>query len=330
MTASRKPLKCWSITLAQNFKPLPPHTRVMDILDEFFAQWAFQLEEGKTAGKEHYQGRAIISEPQMTETLLVIFESRGFDRRDVTVLPESNNSIQQGGLSFYVIKDDTRKAGPWYDPSFKPKKRNTYEGRDLRCMDEPYNWQKHIMDVINEEPDDRTINWVYNASGCAGKSKLMKFLRWTNPEMARVGLGSATQIKTAVIEKGAHKIYMVDLPRVRGGDERQQELFSALEEIKNGWVESPMYGKAAELLMEPPHIWIFSNELPNISMCSLDRWHVWHLYDVPKLEQFDDDDPVDSGVKFEKLSVSEVVEMVAAQRAAEMEQRKKHGKEKDD
>jgi len=91
-----------------------------------------------------------------------------------------------------------------------------------------------------------------------------------------------------------------------------------------------MYGKAAELLMEPPHIWIFSNELPNISMCSLDRWHVWHLYDVPKLEQFDDDDPVDSGVKFEKLSVSEVVEMVAAQRAAEMEQRKKHGKEKDD
>ena len=211
-----------------------------------------------------------------------------------------------------------------------PKKRNTYEGRDLRCMDEPYAWQKKIMDVINEEADDRTINWVYNASGCAGKSKLMKYLRWTNAEMARVGLGSATQIKTAVIKKGAHQIYMVDLPRVRGSDERQQELFSALEEIKNGWVESPMYGEAAELLMDPPHIWIFSNELPNISMCSLDRWYVWHLYEVAKLEQFDDDDPVDSGVKFEKLSVSEVVEMVAAQRAAEMEQRKKHGKEKDD
>lgn len=194
----------------------------------------------------------------MTETLLVIFEMRGFDRRDVTVLPESNNSIQQGGLSFYVIKDDTRKAGPWYDPSFKPKKRNPYEGRDLKCMDEPYAWQKKIMDILNEEADDRTINWVYNASGCAGKSKLMKYL-----------------------------------PRVRGSDERQQELFSALEEIKNGWVESPMYGKAAELLMEPPHIWIFSNELPNVSMCSLDRWHVWHLYEVPDLSaQFNDLDPL--------------------------------------
>ena len=43
--------------LAQDLKesPVMPHARslaVMDILDEFFAQWAFQLEEGKTAGKE--------------------------------------------------------------------------------------------------------------------------------------------------------------------------------------------------------------------------------------------------------------------------------------
>ena len=70
---------------------------------------------------------------------------------------------------------------------------------------------------------------------------------------------------------------MVDLPRVRGTDERQQELFSALEEIKNGWIESPMYGKAAELLMEPPHIWIFSNELPNTSFMSQDRWKIYKV-----------------------------------------------------
>ena len=329
MTGSRKPLKCWSITLSQNFKTLPEHTRVAELMTEFFDQWMFQLEEGKKAGKEHYQCRGIIEPAQMTETLLHIFESRGFDRRDVTVLPESNNSIQQGGLSFYVMKDDTRKAGPWHDPAFKPKRRTVYEGKDLKCMERPFVWQKTILVETSKEADDRTVNWVYNASGCAGKSKLMKFMRWTNPEMARVGLGSATQIKTAVIEKGAHKIYMVDLPRVRGGDERQQELFSALEEIKNGWVESPMYGKAAELLMEPPHIWIFSNELPNISMCSLDRWHVWHLYEVPRLDQFDDGHEHE-GVHFERLSVAAVVEMVAAQKEAERKQRKGDKDKEDD
>ena len=55
-------------------------------------------------------------------SVLAMAGAIGGHGRDVTVLPESNNSIQQGGLSFYVIKDDTRKAGPWYDPSFKPLK----------------------------------------------------------------------------------------------------------------------------------------------------------------------------------------------------------------
>jgi hypothetical protein len=332
MTGSRKPLKCWSMTLAQNFKELPAHTRVQDTLSEFFDHWMFQLEEGSVTVKEHYQCRGILDEPQMTETLLHIFESRGFDRRDVTVLPESNNSIQQGGLSFYVMKDDTRKAGPWHDPSYKPRKRNTYDGRDLRCMENPYTWQKTVMSLCNAEADDRTINWVYNASGCAGKSKLMKYMRWKNPEMARVGLGSATQIKTAVIEKGAHQVYMVDLPRVRGSDERQQELFSALEEIKNGWVESPMYGRSAELLMEPPHIWIFSNELPNLGMCSLDRWHVWHLYDTPSLPQFNGpfDDPVEGGVEFRKLTVAEVIDLTNSLREAEEAGKKQVRRRSDD
>jgi len=90
-----------------------------------------------------------------------------------------------------------------------------------------------------------------------------------------------------------------------------------------------MYGKAAELLMEPPHIWIFSNELPNISMCSLDRWHVWHLYEVPRLDQFDDGHEHE-GVHFERLSVAAVVEMVAAQKEAERKQRKGDKDKEDD
>ena len=39
MAGSRKPLKCWSITLAQNFKTLPEHTRIADLLAEFFDQF---------------------------------------------------------------------------------------------------------------------------------------------------------------------------------------------------------------------------------------------------------------------------------------------------
>ena len=73
----------------------------------------------------------ILPEKQLGNTMLEVLSRRGFDVRDIELQPESNNSIQQGGLSFYVMKDDTRVEGPWCDASFKVTKRKTYEGRDL-------------------------------------------------------------------------------------------------------------------------------------------------------------------------------------------------------
>lgn len=295
---SLKALKFWSLTISGNFITLPTPERVQEILTEFGAQWCFQLEKGHKNGKLHYQIRIIFTDALKQETLLTILEARFYDRRDITVNAESNNSITQGGLAFYVMKDDTRQQGPWHDPSYRIRKYVPYRMLDLQIMQTPLPFQQTIIDACALTPDDRTIHWVANFEGCAGKSKLMKYMRMM-PEydMARVPMGSATQIKTSVIEKGVHTIYMVDLPRVRGSDERQQELFSALEEIKNGWVESPMYGKAAELIMEPPHIWIFSNELPNLANASPDRWRVYTItdqrlvqyhYPTPMQSQFDD------------------------------------------
>jgi len=269
------------------------------ILNEFGHQWCFQLERGTNNDKQHYQVRVIMMTHQMKATLLHIFSCRGIDERDLTFLPESNKSIEQGGLSFYVMKDETRQDGPWMDASYVRPVKHVYEGKDLKCMDTPRPFQQKLMDICLAEPNDRDMIWVCNRSGNAGKSKLMKYMRFHRDRynMARVPMGSANQIKTAVIEKGPHKIYMVDMPRVRGSDERLTEIFSALEEIKNGWVESAMYGKPAELIMEPPHIVIFSNDVPNLSYASLDRWVVYLLYDD------------DYGQQFIRLSVAQVQDM---------------------
>lgn len=274
MTGSRKPLKCWSLTIGQMVCDV---SRMKDILDEFAKQWCFQKETGHTKGITHYQCRVILEEGQMTETLLTIFEARGIERKWQTWLPESNNSINQGGLSFYVMKDDTREEGPWYDPSYNPRKRVRYEGNDLACMDNPLPFQKKIMDMCLEEPNDRTINWIVS-SGNNGKSKLMKKMRMDPAyDMARIPMGTATQIKTSIVNKGPHRIYMMDLPKSQGKDERLQDTFSAIEELKNGWVETAMYGKSEDLLMEPPHVWVFSNQWPNLKLATADKWAVWHL-----------------------------------------------------
>lgn len=164
------------------------------------------------------------------------------------------------------MKADTRVIGPF---GLRP----IYLGQDLVCLNNPYPWQQSILHAMQQPPDDRTIMWIYNARGNVGKTKLMKFCKW-NGLAVRIPLGTATQIKSSVISKGVHRCYMLDLPRVRGKDERIQEVFSAIEEIKNGWVESAMYGKNEELMMLPPHVYVFSNEPPNMSFASLDRWRI--------------------------------------------------------
>jgi hypothetical protein len=41
-----------------------------------------------------------------------------------------------------------------------------------------------------------------------------------------------------------------------------------------------MYGKDHTLFMEPPHLWVFSNDVPNLAFCSIDRWKVYELKDT--------------------------------------------------
>lgn len=273
-----KALACWSLTVACNHAELPSVDRMKSILSEFATQWIFQSELGEQKGKPHYQGRLKLTEPQYKASLLAIFGCRFEDMKDVTFLPESNNSIAQGGLAFYCMKDLTREGGPWTDPTYTPKRISLYNFEDLECMAVPRPFQSTILDMVAQPPDDRTIHWIYEETGNVGKSKFLKYLR-SRPEfdMARIPMGTATQIKTSTIAKGPHKIYCVDLPRVRGSLETQHDLFSALEEVKNGWVESAMYGKNQELIMLPPHVFIFSNDLPKLSLTSADRWRIWTI-----------------------------------------------------
>lgn len=242
-----------------------------------FVDYVFQLEKGSTDNfhwqcftKARTKIRASTLQNVLSESCLPNCRS---DVSHVGVKPSS--SAGKDALKRYCMKSDTRVIGPF---GLRP----LYLGQDLRCMNNPHPWQQSILQLIQQEPDDRTIVWIYNQSGNVGKSKLMKYCKF-NGLSVRIPLGTATQIKTSVITKGPHRCYMLDLPRVRGKDERIQEVFSAIEEIKNGWVESAMYGKTEELMMMPPHVFVFSNEPPNLTYASADRWKVRSINDQYQL-----------------------------------------------
>lgn len=256
---------------------LPSKDLIIQFFEERGWRFCFQLEKVK---RFHYQGRIDILRENRCRLkgVLSYFELAGFNTKNLTLTPESNNSISDGGALFYTMKLESRIEGFWCDASFTPPvKPIKYMGEDLECMNNPYPFQKLIIDdITNNKPDDRTITWIFNKSGNIGKSKLQKFLCWKYG-VKRICMGTATQIKTALCNVGARTAYVCNLPKVSGNQESQKDLFSAFEDVKDGWISSNMYGKDQELFMKNPHLYIFSNEVPNMDYASIDRWKVYQI-----------------------------------------------------
>ncbi len=228
-------------------------------------RFVYQYEKCPTTGNIHLQGYVNLRKKSYHTGKPLAKQLCALGLPGVTCKPASTNG--KVALQSYCMKQDTRVHGPWADHPI-------YQGQDLNCMSNPRPWQQEIMDRIAKKPDDRTIIWINDDGGNVGKSKLLKYLAYKKLAK-RIPLGNATQIKTNVICQGSARCYCVDLPRTTGTTEKMQDLISALEELKNGWVTTAMYGKHQELMMQPPHVLVFSNQSPPIHMMSEDRWKVY-------------------------------------------------------
>lgn len=143
-----------------------------------------------------------------------------------------------------------------------------------------YPWQKEIVDLLDEEPDNRTILWYWSKSGSLGKSALCKHLCLT---MGAYVLGGAFKdglfaIAKMVEAKKPPSILIWDLPRVK----KNHLSVAALEKVKDGCFFSAKY-ESAQVLFNPPHVLVFANSPPDLGTMSADRWKVTCL------------DPVDDG-----------------------------------
>lgn len=242
------------------------HKAFEQVAKRFIYQW----ERAPTTGNLHLQGYVNLHAKSHHAGNALGKKLNALGMNGVTCRAASDNGKEH--LKMYCMKEDTRVAGPWAD-------RPIYMGRDLLCMDKPHPWQQSIIDMIEKEPDDRTILWMDDSAGNVGKTKLLKYLCYKKLAK-RIPLGNATQLKTNVIAQGPCRCYCVDLPRTIGSTERIHDLISAIEEIKGGWVTSAMYGKCQEMFMDPPHVIVFSNMSPPIMMMSMDRWQIYTITDL--------------------------------------------------
>lgn len=164
------------------------------------------------------------------------------------------------------MKTDTRVNGPWSD-------KKLYLGQDLPTV--LYPWQEEVKSRCMADPDDRTINYIWDPEGNTGKSKFSKYMCYHHKALM-LPWGKTGDLLNLVIKRGGKDIYLFDLSRSRPQDWARDDIAAAMEQVKNGHVVNLKY-ETDDFMMNPPHVWCFSNQPPNLSSISIDRWKVWKI-----------------------------------------------------
>lgn len=169
----------------------------------------------------------------------------------------------------YCTKVDTRIDGPW----------TNVEGLKWRAtLRDPlkevvlYDWQREVLEIIKDEPDERTVHWYWEPVGCAGKTSLAKHVCLLYGKKAIYLTGRNRDVLFGV----SNHLEEDDLHVALFGLSRQDEgymNYKSLEQLKDGIIYSGKY-ESRMCVFNPPHVIVFANFPPDLAGLSIDRWNV--------------------------------------------------------
>ncbi|ARI50288.1 satellite replication initiator protein [Sophora alopecuroides yellow stunt alphasatellite 5] len=128
-------------------------------------------------------------------------------------------------------------------------------------------WQDELLKTLEQEPDDRTIIWVYGPHGGEGKSAFAKYLTLKEGWWYTAGGKASDMLYSYSLDPTCH--VCIDIPRCT----REEYInYGVIEQIKNRVIINTKY--------EPctirddghnVHVIVFSNFLPDVTRISEDR-----------------------------------------------------------
>lgn len=310
------PAMCWDFTLwlpkghfvipfvtdveSDEFESLRQQLQV--VLDSISNDWVYQLEQGESlvtddeaswsgSGSEteeeelgpentahyHFQGRFRCKKvKKRLTTLKREFASTIMETAHLSVTSSANVKN-----NFYVTKEETRVAGPWFSSSYHPPEE--YVPRQVRHItkDNLRPWQKIVYEDIHKF-NDRQINVIVDRKGNVGKSS---FLTWCSCHVKGVievppvhDFKDVCQfVSSIVVQRGrsAAQTLFVDFPRARDQTKINQ-FMAGIENLKNGSLFDTRY-TAKSVKIDSPNIWMFTNVVLDFKYVSLDRWRFYTI-----------------------------------------------------
>ncbi|QBC74520.1 satellite replication initiator protein [Subterranean clover stunt alphasatellite 2] len=198
----------------------------------------------------------------------------------------------------YAMKEDSRVAGPWEyglfikrgshkrklmerfeedgeemkiaDPSLYRRCLSRKMAEEQRCSSEwNYDlrpWQEEVMHLLEEEPDYRTIIWVYGPAGNEGKSTFARHLSLKDGWGYLPG--GKTQDMMHLVTAEPKNNWVFDIPRVSS----EYVNYGVIEQVKNRVMVNTKYEPCVMRDdNHPVHVIVFANVLPDLGKLSEDR-----------------------------------------------------------
>lgn len=250
-TKQISPSKHWCFTL-NNYTTDDINT-FRNIDSSIVPKYIFQEETGEN-GTPHLQGYLAFSTKKRPKS---IFENKRIHWEKCRSIKHSID---------YCKKGDTRSGECYARGIPLPYKLN------INLFD----WQKDIVEILRQDPDDRSIYWIWESQGCRGKTTFAKWL-FLNYEGVVVLSGKGTDMKNGIVkyeEKTGFlpKIVIINVPRSNSGFLS----YTGIEEIKDMFFFSGKY-EGGMVCGANPHLLIFANESPDYERMSEDRWKVINI-----------------------------------------------------
>lgn len=242
--------KHWTFTFFIVNLDVGPWVQWVHSLRPYVAGYVAGLETCPTTGRKHIQGYLEFKSKKRPMPMLS------------EVLPGAHWEVARGNRDQnreYCTKEgDFESWGTCFKEEVRTLPRESF-----------YPWQEEVVQLIETEPDDRSIHWYWEAQGNRGKSALVKYLVVKHPCKALMVAGKCSDMKNLIKQyldaDKPVKVVIMDIPRV-------VEHFSAsgLEEIKNGCFASGKY-EGGMVAFNHPHVLVFANQPPPVGTYSSDR-----------------------------------------------------------
>lgn len=150
---------------------------------------------------------------------------------------------------------------------------------ELKVIKELKPWQEEMKSMMLKEPDDRTINWLYDCKTNIGKSAFTKYMVHKHRAVFFTGGKKADIACQIALEKQQGRDLNNNMIIIFNYSFEDMEIdYKAFEALKDGLISSSKY-KSSGLIFNSPNIWILANTLPdeNITSRRLNVWKVWQV-----------------------------------------------------